>query len=121
VQLYRYFVSQSSEFFRHNPLRCFLTNVYGCCSLSTQSGNFLIRLRIICYVSITKFASVLYLYIFLSTTSNQNATESSYCQNAELLSFLYFVKYSQHRKTFRTELWRLMLSIFRIMNKDLCD
>jgi hypothetical protein len=28
VQLYRYFVSQSSEFFRHNPLCCFLTSVY---------------------------------------------------------------------------------------------
>jgi hypothetical protein len=26
VQLYRYFVSQSSEFYRHNPLRCFLTS-----------------------------------------------------------------------------------------------
>jgi hypothetical protein len=26
VQLYRYFVSQSSEFRRHNPLCCFLTS-----------------------------------------------------------------------------------------------
>jgi len=31
VQLYRYFVSQSSEFCRHNPLCCFSTNVYCCC------------------------------------------------------------------------------------------
>jgi hypothetical protein len=31
VQLYRYFVSQSSEFCRHNPLRCFSTSV--CCCL----------------------------------------------------------------------------------------
>jgi hypothetical protein len=30
VQLYRYFVSQSSEFCRHNPLCCFLTSVYCC-------------------------------------------------------------------------------------------
>jgi hypothetical protein len=28
VQLYRYFVSQSSEFYRHNPLCCFSTCVY---------------------------------------------------------------------------------------------
>jgi len=31
VQLCRYFVSQSSEFCRHNPLCCFSTNVYYCC------------------------------------------------------------------------------------------
>jgi hypothetical protein len=31
VQLYRYFVSQSSEFCRHNPLRCFSTCVCCCC------------------------------------------------------------------------------------------
>jgi len=31
VQLYCYFVSQSSEFCRHNPLCCFSTSVY-CCS-----------------------------------------------------------------------------------------
>jgi hypothetical protein len=30
VQLYRYFVSQSSEFCRHNPLCCFSTSVYCC-------------------------------------------------------------------------------------------
>jgi hypothetical protein len=33
VQLYRYFVSQSSEFFRHNTLCCFSTSVYYCCWL----------------------------------------------------------------------------------------
>jgi len=31
VQLYRYFVIQSSEFRRHNPSCCFSTNVYYCC------------------------------------------------------------------------------------------
>jgi hypothetical protein len=31
VQLYRYFVSQSSEFWRHNPLYCFSTSVYYYC------------------------------------------------------------------------------------------
>jgi hypothetical protein len=31
VNLYRYFVSQSSEFCRHNPLCCFSTSVYCCC------------------------------------------------------------------------------------------
>jgi hypothetical protein len=31
VQLYRYFVSQSSEFCCHNPLCCFSTCVYCCC------------------------------------------------------------------------------------------
>jgi hypothetical protein len=30
VQVYRYFVSQSSEFCRHNPLCCFSTSVYCC-------------------------------------------------------------------------------------------
>jgi len=30
VQSCRYFVSQSSEFCRHNPLCCFSTNVYCC-------------------------------------------------------------------------------------------
>jgi hypothetical protein len=30
VQLYRYFVSQSSEFCRHNPLCCLSTSVYFC-------------------------------------------------------------------------------------------
>jgi hypothetical protein len=30
LQLYRYFVSQSSEFCRHNPLCCFSTSVYCC-------------------------------------------------------------------------------------------
>jgi hypothetical protein len=30
VQLYHYFVSQSSEFCRHNPLCCFSTSVYCC-------------------------------------------------------------------------------------------
>jgi len=33
VQFYRDFVSQSSEFFRHNPLCCFSTSVYCCCWL----------------------------------------------------------------------------------------
>jgi hypothetical protein len=39
VQLYRYFVSQSSEFCRHNPLCCFSTCLLFI-SLSTQSENF---------------------------------------------------------------------------------
>jgi hypothetical protein len=39
VQLYRYFVSQHSEFCHHNPLYCLLF-----ISLSTQSGNFWIHL-----------------------------------------------------------------------------
>jgi hypothetical protein len=30
MQLYRYFVSQSSDFCRHNPLCCFSTSVYYC-------------------------------------------------------------------------------------------
>jgi hypothetical protein len=48
AELYRYFVSQSSEFCRHNPLCCFSTSVYYCKPiffLSTQSGNFWIHLR----------------------------------------------------------------------------
>jgi hypothetical protein len=33
VQLYRYFVSQSNEFCRHNALCCFSTSVHYCCCL----------------------------------------------------------------------------------------
>jgi hypothetical protein len=36
VQLYGYFVSQSSEFFRHNPLCCFSASVY-CCLIRYDS------------------------------------------------------------------------------------
>jgi hypothetical protein len=37
VQLYRYFMNQSGEFFRHNPLCCFSTSVYcSCCRLFRQ-------------------------------------------------------------------------------------
>jgi hypothetical protein len=46
VQLYRYFMSQSSEFCHHNRLCCFSTSVYmlwAYISLSTQSGNFWIH------------------------------------------------------------------------------
>jgi hypothetical protein len=42
MQLYRYFVSQSSEFCRPNPLHLLLFIL-----VSTQSGNFSIHLRII--------------------------------------------------------------------------
>jgi hypothetical protein len=48
VQLYRYFVSQSSEFCRHNPFVLFLNEcllLLRYISLSTQSGNFLIHLH----------------------------------------------------------------------------
>jgi len=41
VQLFRYFVSQSSEFYRRNHLCCFSTRVYCCClfryRLSTET------------------------------------------------------------------------------------
>jgi len=47
MQLYRYFVSQSSEFCRHNPFCCFSTSVYCCCYfVMTQSRNFWIYPRI---------------------------------------------------------------------------
>jgi hypothetical protein len=45
VQLYRYFVSQSSEFCRHNPLCSFSASVYCCKLVWTQSGNFWIHPR----------------------------------------------------------------------------
>jgi hypothetical protein len=45
VQLYRYFVSQSSEFCCHNPLCCFSTSVI-VYFVMTQSGNFKIHPRI---------------------------------------------------------------------------
>jgi len=37
VQLYRHFVSQSSEFSRHNPLCCFSTSVYYYCYFVNDS------------------------------------------------------------------------------------
>jgi hypothetical protein len=43
VQLYRYFVRQSSEFCRHNPLCCFSTSVYCClfrCRLSPETFGY---------------------------------------------------------------------------------
>jgi hypothetical protein len=40
VQLYRYFVSQYSEFCRHNPLLFLIECLLLFISLSTQSGNF---------------------------------------------------------------------------------
>jgi hypothetical protein len=40
MQLYRYFVTQSSDFYHHNPLCCFSTSVFVVISLSTQFGNF---------------------------------------------------------------------------------
>jgi hypothetical protein len=47
VQLYHYFVSQSGEFCRHNPLCCFSTSVLLLLfiSLSIQPGNFWIHPR----------------------------------------------------------------------------
>jgi len=45
VQFYRYFVSQSSEFRRHNPLCCFsTTNTKGRRIFRYQSGNVWIHL-----------------------------------------------------------------------------
>jgi hypothetical protein len=44
MQLYRYFVSQSSEFCRHNSLCCFWTSVC-CCLFRYDSGNFWIHPR----------------------------------------------------------------------------
>jgi len=45
MQLYRYFVSQCNEFCRHNPLWCFSTSVYCCCSfryrLSPESFGYM--------------------------------------------------------------------------------
>jgi hypothetical protein len=46
VQSYRYFVSQSSEFYRHKPFCCFSKSVYFCCYfVMTQCGNFWIHPR----------------------------------------------------------------------------
>jgi hypothetical protein len=56
VQLYRYFVSQSSEFCHNNPLCCssasvcIVVSVY--ISLSTQSGNFWVHSLIWTHVKV---------------------------------------------------------------------
>jgi hypothetical protein len=59
MQLYRYFVSQSSKFCRHNPL-CWFSTSACCCSVvtvyfvTTQSGNFWIHPHIISIISWSK-------------------------------------------------------------------
>jgi hypothetical protein len=62
--VYRYFMSQSSEFCRRNPLYCFSTSVY-CCkafiSVSTQSGNFWIQGHEPTYSTV--MCSLLYFYV----------------------------------------------------------
>jgi len=59
-----YFVSQSSEFYRHNPLCCFLTSVY-CCkhifSYGLKSGNFWI------HVNMFETRSLLHLFSLCSS------------------------------------------------------
>jgi hypothetical protein len=56
VQLYRYFVSQSSEFCRNNPLCCFSTSVYYCCLFPyrlSPDGNFWIHPGIYLFFCLT--------------------------------------------------------------------
>jgi hypothetical protein len=74
MQLSRYFVSQSSEFCRHNPLCCFSTSVYLLLlfiSLSTQSGNFLIhpRMYVCMYVCMCVYVCM-YVCISLDTEND---------------------------------------------------
>jgi hypothetical protein len=58
VQLYRYFVSQSSEFFRHNPLCCFSTSVYCYCCCCRHR-------RLFRYDSVRKLLDTLsYFYLY---------------------------------------------------------
>jgi len=65
--LYRYSVSQSSEFCRHNPLCCFSMSVLFFLllfiSLSTQSGNFWIHPRMMAiplhFLMYLSFANIL--------------------------------------------------------------
>jgi hypothetical protein len=53
VQLYRYFVSQSSEFCRHKPLCCFSTSVVVVVYfVMTRSGNFCIHPRMCVPISV---------------------------------------------------------------------
>jgi hypothetical protein len=51
VQLYRYFLSQSSEFCRHNPLCCFSTSVY--CYFVIDSVRKLLDTHSYCEVELT--------------------------------------------------------------------
>jgi len=53
MHLYRYFVSQSSEFCRHNPLCFFLTSVYCCLfryRLSPETSGY----TIVCFTALTR-------------------------------------------------------------------
>jgi hypothetical protein len=64
VQLYCYFVSQSSEFCRHNPLCRFSTNVYCCClfryRLSPKSFGYTLVWRTTCWYQIHPFVKIIW-------------------------------------------------------------
>jgi hypothetical protein len=74
VQFYRYFVSQYSEFCRHNLLCCFLTSVRCCCCcccccclfryrLSSVTFGYFLILRIVYFISMQ--SSLLAIYFLL--------------------------------------------------------
>jgi hypothetical protein len=71
VRLYRYFVSQSSEFCRHNPLCCFSTNVYCCCLVRYDSvrklldtPSYVIRNRILHREALISFIDCMFEFCF---------------------------------------------------------
>jgi hypothetical protein len=51
MQLYRYFVSQSSDFYCHNPLCCFSTIVYCCCLFRYRISPETFGYTLVCWIS----------------------------------------------------------------------
>jgi hypothetical protein len=92
VQLYRYFVSQSSEFCRNNPLCCFSTGDYYCCCLfryrlSPETfGYTLILFTVFIHIG-GSFLSRIVMYILRSV---QNQTQIYVLHGLSKLEFLYF-------------------------------
>jgi len=75
VQLYRCFVSQSSEVCRHNPLCCFSASVFCCClfryRLSPETfGYSLVRL----VADLTRHLNMLNFHMFLKQVKRSKVT-----------------------------------------------
>jgi hypothetical protein len=64
IQLYRYFVSQSSEFFRHNPL-CFFSTSVCCCKLVFRYDS-VRKILVTPSYTVSSFAFDMSLYLFSS-------------------------------------------------------
>jgi len=78
VQHYRYFVSQSSEFCRHNPLCCFSTNVYCCCLFHYDSVWKLLGTPLYMCLQVITTSAYFNCYCITHTVSNSHDVDSKF-------------------------------------------